>query len=147
MTTHTKRVRQKIARIDMLIRDDRVRIEWLCPLQENRRSQLLTLRNCNRIWKYGKNEEEVEKARRILVLHQRRMWLHEIKEELAQWSFCDKMVRQIKEKYGNGDEEVESKLSKRAKRKRAEEIQLRHKVARQILGYDDNRKEEDFSTT
>ena len=66
--------------------------------------------------------------------------MQDIKRELSQLGFCNKMVRKIKEKYGNGDEEAESKLSKRAKRKRAEQIQLRHKVARQILGYDDHRK-------
>ena len=140
-------MRQKMARIDMLIRDEGVRIQWRFPLLENGRFQELTLRNCKRIWKYGKDEDEAENARRILVLSQRRQWLYNIKQELSQLAFCNKMVRKINEKYGNGDEEAESKLSKRAKRKRPEEIKIRHKAARQMLGYDEHRKEEDFSAT
>ena len=129
----------------MFIRDEGIRIERLCPLIEDRRAQILNIENCERVWKYRKNDEEVETARRLLVLIQRRQWLLNIREEKVQWSFCNKMVRRIKKKYGNGDEEAESKLSKKAKRKRAEEIQIRHKAARQILRYTENRKEEDFS--
>ena len=71
----------------MFIRDEGIRIERLCPLIEDRRAQILNIEKCERVWKYGKNDEEVETARRLLVLIQRRQWLLNIREEIVQWSF------------------------------------------------------------
>ena len=142
MSTQTKRVRLKLARLNTLIRDNGIKMDYLCPLLEDKRSQEVNPRNCRRIWKYGKDKAEVEKARRFLIPYQRREWLFSISRELEQWGFFNKKVKCLNEEVR--EDEAESKSLLKAKKRRTEKIKLRHKVACQILGYDDCRRDEGF---
>ena len=142
---NTKRLRQKIKNIDKMIREEKVRMGFRRPLRENGWIIVASKENCKRVWKHSRYAAEVEKARQLLVLYQRIDWLWKIRRELVQWKLFEIRVRALNREIR--DDEAESKQAKKAKRDRIEEIQIKHKVVCDILGYDANRKEEDFSYT
>ena len=94
--------------------------------------------NAEKICELSWKKEEIERARRFLIMLQRREWLLQIRRETVQLGRLEKTKRRI-------NREVGEKARKRAKRGRIEELKAHHKICYDVLGYDDYRWEDEFS--
>ena len=66
-----------------------------------------------------------------------------VRREIALWGWYDKRVRKLD--MSREDEEVESAPARKKRKIEVEETRLSHKVLCQVLGYNENREEEDQS--
>ena len=94
--------------------------------------------NAEKVWKLSRNKEEIERARRFLIMCQRREWLTLIRRETSQLGFLEREKRRINRETGEN-------ARKRAKKVRIEELQTYHKICYDVLGYEDNRWKDEFS--
>ena len=94
--------------------------------------------NAEKVWKSSWNKEEVERARRFLIMCQRREWLFQIRRETVQLGLLEKDKRRINRETGENAGRI-------AKRSRIEELRVHHKICYDVLGYEDDRWGDEFS--
>ena len=116
----TKEVVRKIKGVDMMINQEREEIRRLGPLRKDGREIVANYKNAKKIWNRSWDKSEVEKAKRFLIMQQRKEWLKKIRRELTQWGFYEKRVRKLN--MSLEDDEAESEPAQKKRKIRIEEI-------------------------
>ena len=94
--------------------------------------------NAEKVWELSWKKEEVERARRFLIMCQRQEWLVQIRRETVQLGLLERRKRRINRKIGENTE-------KKAKKDGIEELQTNHQACYNMLRYVDDKWEDGFS--
>ena len=143
LSYETRKMINQTRRIDAMIKKEQYEMGWLSPLKMCKRACLPTKANAERILSQSRIESELKHARKFLIKNQRKEWLELVRREIALWGWYDKRAKKLYK--SREDEEVESAPAQKKRKIEVEETKLSHKVLCQVLGYNDNREEEDQS--
>ena len=94
--------------------------------------------NAEKVLELSWQKEEIERARRFLIMRQRKEWLFQIRRETVQLGLLERDKRRINRETGEN-------AGKRANRGRIEELRVHRQICYDVLGYEDDRWEDKFS--